>query len=54
VHTTWDRLPGSELASPVAVRRHFDDALKKTKPSVDQSDLVKYEDWTRDYGEEGS
>jgi vacuolar protein-sorting-associated protein 4 len=54
VQTTWDQLPPSDLAMPVAVFHHFEDALKKTKPSVDRNDLVKYETWTREFGEEGS
>jgi vacuolar protein-sorting-associated protein 4 len=33
---------------------HFQVALQKTRPSVAQSDLKRFEDWTAKFGQEGS
>jgi vacuolar protein-sorting-associated protein 4 len=33
---------------------HFRQALTKIRPSVSQRDLVRYEQWTREYGQDGS
>ena len=32
---------------------HFQEALKRTKASVDQQQLKKYEEWTEAFGQEG-
>ncbi len=34
--------------------QHFEHAVRSTKPSVGQGDLARFEDWTRQYGQEGS
>lgn len=41
------------LEAPVICIDDFHLALTKAKPTVAQSDLKKYEDWTEEFGIEG-
>jgi len=34
-------------------RLDFDAALKRTKPSVDQKQLAEYEEFTKNFGQDG-
>lgn len=34
--------------------RHFEHSVRNTKPSVGQEDLKRFEDWTRQFGQDGS
>lgn len=54
VKTTWDKLPPNDIAKPKSTQKHFLDSLKKIKPSVSPNDLRRYENWTREYGENGT
>jgi len=46
-------IPGDQL-KPVDVDiNHFESALKHSKPTVSQKDLEKFEEWTKEFGQEG-
>jgi hypothetical protein len=34
--------------------RHFEAAVSNSKPTVGPDDLIKQEEWTKQYGSEGS
>jgi vacuolar protein-sorting-associated protein 4 len=53
VEMTLYDVPGHLLLPPVAEFKDFEFAQKKTKPSVGQGDLKKYEEWTAQYGMDG-
>ena len=50
----WSELNPDEIGKLPATYSHFIQSLKKGKPSVSQSDIIKYKNWTREYGEEGT
>ncbi len=51
--TLYD-IPGNAL-KPVDVNiRHFEHAIQSTKPSVGPGDLTRFEEWTAQFGQEGS
>mmetsp|Transcript_1246 Transcript_1246/g.3211 ORF Transcript_1246/g.3211 Transcript_1246/m.3211 type:complete len:88 (+) Transcript_1246:1104-1367(+) len=43
-------IPGGALLPPPVTYAHFDTALKTTKPSVAQTELARYEQFTRSFG----
>lgn len=49
----WDELPAGDIMRPVAELRHFKKSVSKVRPSVSKTDLLQYEKWTKEYGEEG-
>lgn len=50
--TLYDIPAGQLLPIPVAPR-HFENALGNAKPSVGPDDLKRFEDWTKQFGQEG-
>ena len=47
-------VPG-ELLKPLDVTmRHFMTVLRNAKPSVSPADLTRHEEWTKEFGQEGS
>jgi SpoVK/Ycf46/Vps4 family AAA+-type ATPase len=50
---SWEDIPKTELARPVATVAHFKASIKKMRPSVDKKYLARYDQWTRDLGESG-
>ena len=46
-------IPSGTLKLPNVNYDHFILALKKSKPSVNLNDLQKYEDWTKNFGQDG-
>ena len=50
----WDELPKEDIAKPVLEMRHLQTSLSKVKPTVAKSDLVKYQMWTKEFGEDGT
>jgi len=50
---TWINIDGDELLEPPVSKRHFIMSIKTTRPSVNQNDLDKYVQWTKDFGQEG-
>jgi len=50
---TWvDIEAGTSLHPPEVTMRHFKKALKTTRPTVSRNDVVKQEEWTKDFGQE--
>lgn len=43
----------TQLEAPHICMEDFHQALTKTKPTVAQSDLAKYEEWTEEFGQDG-
>ena len=51
---TWtDFKNQAELDIGFVSRLDFDAALKRTKPSVDQKQLAEYEEFTKNFGQDG-
>lgn len=46
-------IPPAELEAPGVLASDFDGAIERTRPSVSQSDLTAYEEWTSTYGMDG-
>jgi len=54
VPKTWMHLSnGDDLLEPPVSMRHFIQSIKTTRPTVNQQDLEKYIQWTKDFGQEG-
>ena len=50
---TWTDFGNDEVDIGVITIEDFNDALKRTKPSVDQSQLKEYEVFTKSFGQDG-
>jgi hypothetical protein len=46
-------LPELEYVSLLFIQKHFVTSIIKVKPTVDQSQLNMYEEFTKQYGQEG-
>jgi len=54
IEMTWMEISGDdELLEPPVSKKHFIMSIKTTRPSVNQDDLDKYIQWTKDFGQEG-
>ncbi|KAK8886958.1 hypothetical protein M9Y10_037993 [Tritrichomonas musculus] len=53
VHKNWKELDPKKIHPPLMTVNDFMVSLQKVRPSVAQSDLKKYEDWTNEFGQEG-
>lgn len=51
---TWRNVPSSKLLEPVVLAEDFFNVLAKVKGSVSQDDIKKCQEWTEQYGMEGS
>ena len=49
----WTDIDSGRLLEPPVTKRDFEKALVSTRPTVNAADLEKYEEWTRDFGQEG-
>lgn len=49
----WTDIDGEKLLEPPVTKRDFEEALASTRPTVNAADLRQYEEWTRDFGQEG-
>ena len=49
----WTDIDGGRLLEPAVTQRDFEEALASTRPTVNVADLQQYEEWTRDFGQEG-
>jgi vacuolar protein-sorting-associated protein 4 len=47
-------IDGDLLGSPKISMQDFEDVLETAKPSVSQNDIVRQEEWTAEFGQEGS
>ena len=52
--TTMNQLPDSEVQCASICVDHFIAAMEKTKPTVGHDELIAYEEWTREFGQEGA
>jgi len=50
---TWMDVPGKLLLEPPITRQHFDKALKKSKPTVNNAELQNQIKFTEEFGQEG-
>lgn len=50
---TWMQVPGEKLLEPVVNMTDMLRSLATSKPTVNSADLKKFEDFTRDFGQEG-
>lgn len=50
---TWMQVPGEKLLEPVVNMTDMLRSLATSKPTVNAGDLKKFEDFTRDFGQEG-
>jgi vacuolar protein-sorting-associated protein 4 len=49
----WMSFPKDKVDIGLITREDFDSALKRTKPSVDQTQLKEYEEFTQTFGQDG-
>lgn len=49
----WMSFPKEQVSIGIVEKGDFEDALKRTKPSVDQKQLQDYEDFTEAFGQDG-
>ena len=50
---TWVSLPNDKIDIEETSKSDFDYALTRTKPSVDKKQLKEYEDFTKNFGQDG-
>eukprot|EP00004_Rigifila_ramosa_P000519 TRINITY_DN1053_c0_g1_i1.p1 TRINITY_DN1053_c0_g1~~TRINITY_DN1053_c0_g1_i1.p1 ORF type:complete len:438 (+),score=125.84 TRINITY_DN1053_c0_g1_i1:77-1315(+) len=50
---TWMDVPGEKLLEPIISKKDFLMAIHNTKPSVNQGELTRFEEWTREFGQDG-
>lgn len=53
IEMSWEKVPTDKLLEPVVTASDMLKALANSKPSVRKDDLVKFEEFTRDFGSEG-
>lgn len=49
IEMSWMDIPTGKLLVPEIKKSDYEKSINETKPSVNQKDLQKYEEWTRDY-----
>ena len=50
---TWMQVPGDKLLEPKVTMSDFIKSLQNTRPIVNAADLEHFEEFTRDFGQEG-
>jgi len=50
--TSWTKLNGENLIEPDVSYRHFEQAIRRARPTVATSDLHQYVKWTADFGQD--
>ena len=50
---TWMQVPGDKLLEPRVTQADFMKSLQNTRPTVNAADLERFEEFTRDFGQEG-
>lgn len=50
---TWMQVPGDKLLEPRVTLTDFIKSLQNTRPTVNAADLEQFEQFTRDFGQEG-
>lgn len=54
IEMSWTDIEADELQEPDLTLKDFLKAIKKSRPTVNDEDLKKQEDFTKDFGEEGN
>ncbi len=54
IEMNWEKIPNGKLLIPKVSKRDYLAAVQSTKPTVNQADLKKYEEWTNEFGSEGN
>lgn len=54
IEMSWTDIEADELEEPVLTIKDFLKAIKNTRPTVNEEDLKKQEDFTKDFGQEGN
>jgi vacuolar protein-sorting-associated protein 4 len=54
IEISLEDVPGDKLYPPVLATKDFIKSLKTTKPSVGKDDLIDFEKFTKDFGQDGS
>ena len=53
IEMTWNDIPHDKLKLLPVTSKDYLRSIQETKPSVDQGGLARYEEWTRDFGNNG-
>ena len=53
IEMSWMAVPSDKLKEPAVSTNDFLRSLQTTRPTVNAADLQKFEDFTRDFGQEG-
>lgn len=54
IEMSWTDVPGDKLKEPIICMMDMQQALLRNKASVSPSDLARFDDFTNDYGQQGS
>lgn len=53
IEMTWNEVPGDKLLEPKFTMEDMRLSMEKAKPTVNKNDLMKLEEFTKDFGQEG-
>eukprot|EP01111_Echinosteliopsis_oligospora_P017007 TRINITY_DN7237_c0_g1_i1.p1 TRINITY_DN7237_c0_g1~~TRINITY_DN7237_c0_g1_i1.p1 ORF type:complete len:459 (+),score=119.25 TRINITY_DN7237_c0_g1_i1:151-1527(+) len=53
IELNWTEVDGSKLQEPLITAQDFLKSLRTARPTVNQKDLLEYENWTEQFGQEG-
>jgi vacuolar protein-sorting-associated protein 4 len=51
---SWEEVDPEMLQEPPVTRKDFERAVKASRPTVSETDLLRNEEWTREFGSEGN
>lgn len=51
---TWEQVDTDELLEPIVDFKDFVKSVKASRPTVSQEDLKRNQEWTAEFGSEGS
>ncbi|KAK4132695.1 AAA-domain-containing protein [Trichocladium antarcticum] len=54
IEMTWEKVPSEDLLEPLVEKKDFIRAIKSSRPTVSETDLTRNEEWTSEFGSEGS
>jgi vacuolar protein-sorting-associated protein 4 len=54
IEMTWEKVASEDLLEPLVERKDFIRAIKSSRPTVSETDLTRNEEWTNEFGSEGS
>lgn len=54
VEMTWEQVDTDELLEPIVDLKDFVKSIKASRPTVSQEDLKRNQEWTNEFGSEGS